>query len=117
MGLTYDRDPTMICDLSGRLVNVPPMTLGERVERRIARKIPTWRLVPANPPTLSRDLIAHVRTSLEGRAPCQRTLRVRSDRAISVSDYVWVSMETGRVDRLKLGSVTVLSDDALVRGA
>ena len=30
MGLTYDRDPTMMCDLSGRLFNVPPTTLGDR---------------------------------------------------------------------------------------
>ena len=93
------------------------MTLDERVKRRIVRKIPMWRPAPANPPTLSRDLTAHVGTSLEGRAPCQRTPRVRWDRAISVSDYVWVSMETGRIDRLKFGSVVVLPDDALVRGA
>ena len=51
MGLTYDRDPTMMCDLSGRLFNVPPITLGERVKRRIARKLPMWRPAPANPPS------------------------------------------------------------------
>ena len=34
-----------------------------------------------------------------------------------VSDYVWVSMETGQIDRLKFGSVVALPDDALVRGA
>ena len=28
MGLTYDRDPTMMCDLNGRLFNVSPVTLG-----------------------------------------------------------------------------------------
>ena len=38
MGLTYDSDPTMMCDLSGRLFNVPPVTLGERVKRRIVRE-------------------------------------------------------------------------------
>ena len=36
---------------------------------------------------------------------------------MSVSDYVWVSMETGRIDQLKFGSVVVLPDDALVGGA
>ena len=51
MGLTYDRDPTMMCDLSGRLFNVSPMTLSERVKRRIVRKLPVWRPAPANPPT------------------------------------------------------------------
>ena len=65
MGLTYDRDPTMMCDLSGRLFNVPPMTLGERVRRQIVRKLPMWRPAPANPPTPSRDLNTHVGTSLE----------------------------------------------------
>ena len=40
MGLTHDRDPTMMCDLSGRLFNVPPVTMGERVRRRIVRKLP-----------------------------------------------------------------------------
>ena len=34
-----------------------------------------------------------------------------------MSDYVWVSMETGQIDRLKFGSVVALPDDALVRGA
>ena len=41
MGLTHDRDLTMI-DLSGRLFNVPPVTLGERVRRRIERTFPMW---------------------------------------------------------------------------
>ena len=36
---------------------------------------------------------------------------------MSVSDYVWVSMKTGRIDQLKFGSVVVLPDDALVGGA
>ena len=117
MGLTYDRDPTMMCDLSGRLFNVPPVTLGERVKRRIVRKLPMWRPAPANPPAPSRDLTTHVGTSLERRAPRQRTPRVRSDRVISVSDHVWVSMETDRIGRLKFGSVVALPDDVLVRGA
>ena len=34
---------------------------------------------------------------------------------ISVSDHVWFSMETDRIDRLKFGSVVALPDDALVR--
>ena len=95
MGLSYDRDPTMMCVLSNRLFNVPPMTLGERVKRRIVGKRPLGQPAPANTHTLSRDLTAHVGTSLEGRAPRQRTFRVQSDREISVSDYVWVSMGTG----------------------
>ena len=114
MGLAYDRDPTM-SDPSGRLFNVPPVTLGERVKRRSVRKLPMWRPAPANQPTLSRDLTAHVGTSLERRAPRQRTTRVRSDRAISVSDYVCVSMEIGRINRLNFGSVVALPDDSLVR--
>ena len=93
------------------------MTLGERVIRRIVRKLPMWQPALANRPTLSRDLTAHAGTSLERRAPRQRKPRARWDRAISVSDYVWVCMETGRIDRLKFGSVVVLPDDALVRGA
>ena len=115
MGLTHDRDPTMMCDLSGRLLNVPPVTMGERVRRRIVRKLLVWRPAPANPPTPSRDLTTHVGTSLERRAPRQRTPRVRSDRVISVSHHVWVSMETDRIDRWRFGSVVV--DEALVRGA
>ena len=117
MGLTYDRDPTMMCDLSGRLFNVLPITLGERVKRRIVRKLPMWRPAPANPPTPSRDLTTHVGPSLERSAPRQRTPRVRSDRVISVSDHVWVSMETDRIDRLKFVSVVALPDDASVREA
>ena len=53
---------------------------------------------------------------LERRAPRQRTPRVRSDRVISVSDHVWVSMEIDRIDRWRFGSVVALSDDSLVRG-
>ena len=116
MGLTHDRDPTMMCDLSGCLFNVPPVTMGERVRRRFVRKLPVWRAAPANPPTPSRDLTTHVGTSLEGRAPRQPTPRVRSDRVISVSEHVWVSMETDRIDRWRFGSVVALPDDALVRG-
>ena len=86
MGLTDDRDPTMMCDLSGRLFNVLPMTLCERVKRRTVRKLPFCRPAPANPPTTPRDLTTHVGTSLERRAPRQRTPRVRSDRVIPVSD-------------------------------
>ena len=85
--------PTMMCDLSGRLFNVPSLTLGERVKRRIVRKLPMLRPAPANPPTPSRDLTTHVGTSLERRAPRQRTFRVRPDRVISVSNHVWVSMD------------------------
>ena len=106
----------MICDLSGRLFNVPPVTMGERVRRRIVRELPVWRPAPANPPAPPRDLTTHVGTSLERRAPRQRTPRVRSDRVISVSDHVWVSMETNRIDRWRFGSVVALSDDSLVRG-
>ena len=113
VGLTHDRDPTMMCDLSGRLSNVPPVTMGERVRRRIVRKLPVWRPAPANPPAPSRDLTTHVGTSLERR----RTPRVRSDRVISVSGHVWESMETDRIDRWRFGSVVALPDDALVRGA
>ena len=91
-GLTYDCDPTMMCDLSGRLFNAALITVGERVKRRIVRKLPMWRLAPANPPAPSRHLATHVGTSLERRAPRQRTPRVRSDRVISVSDHVWVSI-------------------------
>ena len=93
------------------------MTLCERVKRRIVRKLPMRRPALANPLTPSRDLTTHVGTSLEGRPPRQRTPRVRSDRVISVSDHVWVSMETDRIDRLKFGSVVALPDDALVRRA
>ena len=63
-----------MCDLSERLFNVPPMTLGESVRRRIVRKLPMWRPAPATPPTLSRDLTTHVGTSLERRAPHQRRI-------------------------------------------
>ena len=49
MGLTYNRGPTVVCDLGERLFNVPPVTLGERVKRRIVRKLPMWRPAPANP--------------------------------------------------------------------
>ena len=106
----------MMFDLSGRLFNVPPMTLDEHVKRRTVRKLPTWRSAPVNPPALPRDLTTPVGTPLGMRAPRPGTSHVRSDRAFSVSDYVWVSMETGRVDRLKFGSVVALPDDALLRG-
>ena len=39
VGVMYDRDQAKMCDLSGRLINVPPVTLGERVRRRIVRKL------------------------------------------------------------------------------
>ena len=83
MGLMYDRDPAMMCDLSGRLCNVPLVTLGERVRRRMVRKLPMWRPAPVNSPALSRDLTAHVDTSLGRSAPRLRTPRMRSDRAMS----------------------------------
>ena len=116
MGLTHDRDPTMMCDLSGRLFSVPPVTMGERVRRRIVRKLPVWRAVLANPPTPSRDLTTHLGTSFQMREPRQQTPRAWSDRVVSVSEHVWVSMETDRIDRWRFGSVVALSDDALVRG-
>ena len=115
MGLIYDRDPTMMCDLSGRLFSVPPVTMGERVRRRIVRKLLVWRVAPANPPTPSRDLTTHVGTSFQIRNPRQQTPRARSGRVVSVSEHVWVSMETDRNDRWRFGSVVALPDDALVR--
>ena len=51
------------------------------------------------------------------RACDQHTPRVRSDRVVSVSEHVWVSMETDRIDRWRFGSVVALPDDALVRGS
>ena len=42
MGLTYDRDPAMMCDLSGRLFSVP---LSEGVKRRMVRKLPCGDLL------------------------------------------------------------------------
>ena len=117
MGLTSDRDLTMICDLSERLFSVPPVTLGERVRRRIVRKLPVWRAAPANPPTPSRDPTTHVGTSFQIREPRQQTPRVRSDRIVSVSEHVWVSMETDRIDRWRFGSVVAMPNDALVVGA
>ena len=75
MGLTHDRHPTMMCDLSGRLFNVPLVTMGERVRRRIVRKLPVWRAAPANPPTPPRDPTAHVGTSLLLREPRQHASR------------------------------------------
>ena len=110
MGLTYDHDPTMMYVFSTYI-------LGERVRRRIDRKLPMWRPAPANPPTPTCDLNTHVGTSLERRAPRLRTLRVRSDRVISVSDPVWVNMEIGRNDRWRFGSDVALPDDVMVRGA
>ena len=53
----------MMCDQSGRLLNVLPVTMGERVRRWIVRKLLEWRPAPANPPTPSRDLTTHVRAS------------------------------------------------------
>ena len=105
------------CDLSGRLFSVPPVTMGERVRRRIVRKLPVWRATPVNPAAPSRDLTTPVGTSFQIRKPRQQTPRVRSDRVVSVSDHVWVSMETDRIDGWRFGSVVALPDDALVRGA
>ena len=48
--LMYDRDPAMMCDLSGRLFSVPPVA-------------------HVNPPALSHNLAAHVYTSLGRSAP------------------------------------------------
>ena len=78
---------------------------------------PVWRAAPANPPAPSRDPATHVGTSSHVREPRQQTPRVRSDRAVSVSEHVWVSMETDRIDRWRFGFVVALPDDALVRGA
>ena len=116
--LMYDRDPAMMCDLSGRLFNVPPVTLGERVRRRIVRKLPLWRPAHVNPPALSHDLAAHVDTSLGRSAPHVHEHPVCEwiERCLCLT-VVWVSMETGRIDQLKFGSVVVLPDDALVGGA
>ena len=75
MGLTHDRDPTMMRDLRGRLFSVPLVTMGERVRRRIVRKLPVWRAAPANPPTPPRDPAAHVGTSLLIREPRQHASR------------------------------------------
>ena len=105
-----------MCDLSGRLFSVPPVTIGERVRRRIVRKLLVWRAAPAHPSAPSRDLTAHVGTFFQMRNPHQQTPRVRLDRVVLVSEHVWVSMETDRNDRWKFGSVVVVPDDALVRG-
>ena len=71
-------------------------------------------MTPAAP---SRDLTTPVGTSFQIRKPRQQTPRVRSDRVVSVSEHVWVSMETDRIDRRRFGSVVALPDDALVKGA
>ena len=76
MGSTHDRDPTMMCVLSGRLFNVPLAIMGERVRRRIVRKLRAWRAAPANPPAPSRDPTTHFGTSLERRESRQRAPRV-----------------------------------------
>ena len=86
MGLTYDHDPTTMCDVSGRLFSVPPVTMDERVRRRIVRKLPVWRAAPANPSAPSRDLTTHV-------DPRQQTPRVRSDRVVPLFEHVWVTTE------------------------
>ena len=108
MGLSCDHDPTIMCDLGGRLFSVPPVTMGERVRRRIVRKLRMWRAAPANPCTPSRYQTAHDGTSFQMRNPHQQTPRVRSDRVVPVPEHVWVSMETGRNDRRKFGSVVAL---------
>ena len=117
MGQTNDRDPTMMCDLSGRFFCVPPSTLGERVRRRIVRKLLVCRAAPVNPAAPSRDLTTFVGTPFQNRKARQQTPRVRSDRVVSVSEHVWVSMETDGIDRWRFGSVVALLDDALVKGA
>ena len=94
-----------MCDLSGRLFDVPPVTMGDHVRRRVVQKEPAWRIAPANPLTPSHDPTTHIGTSLEGREPRQQAPRARSDRVFSVSEHVWVSMGTGRVDRWKFGSL------------
>ena len=104
----------MMYELSGRLFSVPLVTMGERVRRRIVRKLLVWRAAPANPSTPSRDPTAHVGTSFQMREPRQQTPRVRSDRVVSVCEHVWVSVETDRIDRLRFGSVVALPDDVLV---
>ena len=62
----------MMCDLSGHLFDVPPVTVGDHVRRRVVQIEPAWRLAPANP--------LHIDTSLEGREPRQQGPRARSDR-------------------------------------
>ena len=107
----------MMYDLSGRLFSVPPVTMGERVRRRIVRKLPVWQAAPAKPPPPSRDPTTHFGSSFQMRDPRQQTPRVQSDRVVSVSQHVWVSVETDRIDRLRFGSVVALPDDGLMRGS
>ena len=49
----YDRDPMMMCDLSGRLSDVPPLTLSDRVRRRLVGMLPDRRPPPIKPPQLT----------------------------------------------------------------
>ena len=63
--------------------------MGERVRRRIVRKLLLWRVASANLLTPSGDLTTHVGTSFQIRNPRKQTPRVRSDRVVSVFGRVW----------------------------
>ena len=75
MGLTLDSDPTMMCDLSGRLYNIPPVSLADRVKRRIVRKLPEWRPSPVHPSALLHHPETSVGTSRERRVSRWQTPR------------------------------------------
>ena len=61
------------------------------------------------------NLVTHVDTLLQIRESRQQTSRVRSDRVVSVPEHIQINLETDRIDRWRIDSV--VSDDALVRGA
>ena len=75
-----------------------------------------WRNVPAVLSAPSHNLTTHVGTSFQIRTTRQRTPRVRSDRVVSVSEDVWVSVKADRIDQWRF-SVVAVSDDVLAKEA
>ena len=103
-GLTHDCDPTMVCDPNGCLSRILPVTLDERIRRQIIQRPPAWRTVLAVLSAPSHNLTTQVGTSFQIRTTRQQTPRVRSDRVVSVSEHVWVSMKADRIDQWRFFS-------------
>ena len=61
MGFTHDHDPTMMCDSSGRFFDVPPLTVGDHVRRRVDQKEPAWRIALHHRTTRPLTFALHLR--------------------------------------------------------
>ena len=83
----------MMCALSGRLFDVPFLTVGDRVRRRLVGELALWRPPSINPSELTHHSIPTPPVSPLKRRSLAWSFPVRDGRLDLGLGRVWFSME------------------------